>query len=260
MSRAANPICVALDYADGQTVRATAGAVAPFVGVFKVGLTALYGAGTDLVGELANDRPVFVDAKLHDIPAQVEGAMVSIAELGASYVTVHAAGGFDMVKAAVGAANDGLEVLAVTVLTSLDDAEVERLGHVGSTEDAVLRLAERALDAGAHGLVCSPLELVALRRRFGDAPALVVPGIRPAGTGANDQRRTLGPLDALDAGATMLVVGRPITGAEDPAAAARDLLGSVANRSAVRPSPPRRSAVRPSPPRRSAVRPSPPRG
>ena len=227
MSRITNPICVALDFADEQMVRSTAHAVAPFVGVFKLGLTSLYGAGTDLVGQLAKDRPVFVDAKLHDIPAQVEGAMTSIAELGASYVTVHAAGGFDMVKAAVGAAGAGLEVLAVTVLTSLDDAELARLGIAGTTEDAVLRLAELALDAGAHGLVCSPLELRAMRSRFGDAPALVVPGIRPAGSGTDDQRRTLGPLDALDAGATLLVVGRPITGADDPATAARDLLESV---------------------------------
>ncbi|MPZ92174.1 MAG: orotidine-5'-phosphate decarboxylase [Actinobacteria bacterium] len=230
MSRAANPICVALDFADEEMVRSTANAVAPFAGVFKVGLTALYGAGTDLVGDLAKDRPVFVDAKLHDIPAQVEGAMTSIAELGASYVTVHAAGGFDMVKAAVGAAGAGLEVLAVTVLTSLDDAEVDKLGFAGTTEDGVLRLAERALDAGAHGLVCSPLELAALRGRFGDAADLVVPGIRPAGAGADDQRRTLGPREALDAGATLLVVGRPITAAVDPATAARRMLESIAAR------------------------------
>ncbi|CAN5698579.1 orotidine-5'-phosphate decarboxylase [soil metagenome] len=247
MSRVANPICVALDFAGEQIVRSTANAVAPFVGVFKVGLTALYGAGTDLVGELAKDRPVFVDAKLHDIPAQVEGAMSSIAELGASYVTVHAAGGYDMVKAAVGAAGADLEVLAVTVLTSLDDAELERLGLAGTTEDAVLRLAERALDAGAHGLVCSPLELRAMRARFGDAPDLVVPGIRPAGSGADDQRRTLGPREALDAGATLLVVGRPITAADDPVAAARHMYESVGRPSAVRPSPPRGSAARPSP-------------
>ena len=226
MSHTTNPICVALDFPDAATVRATAEAVAPHVGVFKVGLTTLYGAGTDVVGDLATDRPVFVDAKLHDIPAQVEGAMTSIAKLGASFVTVHAAGGFDMVKAAAGAAGDALRVLAVTILTSLDDAELERLG-LGTTEDAVLRLAERALDAGAHGLVCSPLELDGVRRRFGETPDLVVPGIRPAGSGSDDQRRTLGPREALDAGATLLVVGRPITTARDPAAAARRMLESL---------------------------------
>jgi len=227
MSRPANPICVALDFADHSTARATASAVAEFVGVFKVGLTGLYGAGRDLVIELATSRPVFVDAKLHDIPVQVEGAMTSIAKLGASYVTVHAAGGFDMVKAAVEAAGEGPRVLGVTVLTSLDDAELKQLGLGTSTEDAVLRLAERALDAGAHGLVCSPLELAAVRRRFGETPDLVVPGIRPPGTGTDDQRRTLGPREALEAGATLLVVGRPITAASDPAAAARQMLESL---------------------------------
>jgi orotidine-5'-phosphate decarboxylase len=227
MSTRANPICVALDFSDDSSLRSAADAVAEFVGVFKVGLTALYGAGTDAVVDLAKVRPVFVDAKLHDIPAQVEGAMTSIAQLGASYVTVHAAGGYDMVKAAVGAADEGLRVLAVTVLTSLDDSELERLGLGTTTEDAVLRLADRALEAGAHGLVCSPLELAAVRGRFGDAPDLVVPGIRPAGAGADDQRRTLGPREALAAGATLLVVGRPITAAPDPAAAARAMLESL---------------------------------
>jgi orotidine-5'-phosphate decarboxylase len=115
----------------------------------------------------------------------------------------------------------------VTVLTSLDDSELERLGLGTTTEDAVLRLADRALEAGAHGLVCSPLELAAVRGRFGDAPDLVVPGIRPAGAGADDQRRTLGPREALAAGATLLVVGRPITAAPDPAAAARAMLESL---------------------------------
>ena len=227
MSPPVNPICVALDFADDSTARSTASAVVDFVGVYKVGLTALFGAGRDLVIDLAKVRPVFVDAKLHDIPVQVEGAMTSIARLGASYVTVHAAGGFDMVKAAVEAAGESLRVLAVTVLTSLDDAELEQLGLGASTEDAVLRLAERALDAGAHGLVCSPLELAAVRRRFGESPDLVVPGIRPAGAETDDQRRTLGPREALDAGATLLVVGRPITAANDPATAARQMLEAI---------------------------------
>lgn len=227
MSEAPNPICVALDFVAAERVRAVAEAVAPSVGVFKLGLTTLYGAGTELAVELARSRPVFVDAKLHDIPAQVEGAMASVAALGASYVTVHAGGGFEMVEAAVGAADDGLEVLAVTVLTSLDEAELERIGLSGPPEAAVLRLAERALDAGAHGLVCSPLEVAALRRRFGDGPRLVVPGIRPEGAAAGDQRRTLGPRETLDAGADLLVIGRPITGAPDPGAAAAQIRASL---------------------------------
>jgi orotidine-5'-phosphate decarboxylase len=227
MNEPSNPICVALDFASAERVRSVAASVTPSVGVFKLGLTTLYGAGTGLVGELARSRPVFVDAKLHDIPAQVEGAMASIAALGASFVTVHAGGGFDMVKAAVGAADERVEVLAVTVLTSLDEAEWERLSFAGPTEEAVLRLAERALDAGAHGLVCSPLEVAALRRRFGAVPRLVVPGIRPPGAEAGDQRRTLGPREALQAGADLLVIGRPITAASDPGAAAAELHASI---------------------------------
>ncbi len=222
-----NPICVALDFVDAERVRRVAGAVASSVGMYKVGLTTLYGAGTELVGELGRVRPVFVDAKLHDIPAQVEGATASITGLGARYVTVHAAGGFDMVKAAVGAAGSDLRVLAVTILTSLDDAELAQLGLAGPAVDAVLRLAERALEAGADGLVCSPLELAAVRARFGSAPELVVPGIRPAASKTDDQRRTLDPRAALDAGADLLVIGRPITSAPDPKAAAAGILASL---------------------------------
>jgi orotidine-5'-phosphate decarboxylase len=219
-----NPVCVALDFAEAGELRSVARAVTDSVGVYKLGLTAIYGAGTDLVGELGAARPVFVDAKLHDIPAQVAGATAAIGNLDARYVTVHAAGGFDMVKAAVGAAGDSMKVLAVTVLTSLDDAELEQVGMSGPAGAAVLRLAERALDAGAHGLVCSPLEIAAMRARFGDAPELVVPGIRPTGSSSDDQRRTLGPHEAMDAGADLLVVGRPIIAASDPARAARAIL------------------------------------
>lgn len=226
---ARNPVCVALDFADAREIRSMARAVEDSVGVYKVGLTAIYGAGTDLVSELSAARPVFVDAKLHDIPAQVAGATGAIANLGARFVTVHAAGGFDMVKAAVGAAGESLKVLAVTVLTSLDDAELEQLGITGPMGATVLRLAERALDAGADGLVCSPLEVAAMRRRFGVGPELVVPGIRPAGSGPDDQRRTLGPREAMDAGADLLVVGRPITAASDPGRAALEILEEAAS-------------------------------
>ncbi|MGH2700672.1 MAG: orotidine-5'-phosphate decarboxylase [Actinomycetota bacterium] len=221
---ARNPVCVALDFAEAGEIRSVARAVKDSVGAYKVGLTAIYGAGTGLVGELGAARPVFVDAKLHDIPAQVAGAAGAIGNLGARYVTVHAAGGFEMVKAAVGAAGDSMKVLAVTVLTSLDDAELEQVGMGGPAGAAVLRLAERALDAGAHGLVCSPLEVAAMRARFGDACELVVPGIRPAGSSNDDQRRTLGPREAMVAGADLLVVGRPITAANDPAMAAKAIL------------------------------------
>ena len=136
---------------------------------------------------------------------------------------MHAAGGFDMLKAAVAASGDGLSVLAVTVLTSLDDIELQRLGMKGSITDAVLRLAERALDAGAPGLVCSPLEVAGLRAAFGPrsegGPLLVTPGIRPDRATGGDQRRVASPRAALDAGADLLVIGRPITTSPDPSAA-----------------------------------------
>lgn len=222
-----SPICVALDFADAARTLEVARAVEASVGVFKVGLTTIYGAGAELVSELKSSRPVFVDAKLHDIPAQVEGATSAVAALGARYVTVHAGGGYDMIKAAVAAAGPDLRVLAVTVLTSLDDAELNRLGHSLGSNDTVMRLGERALDAGAHGLVCSPLEVASLRQQFGADPELVVPGIRPQGSDAGDQRRVLGPRAALDAGADLLVVGRPITAAPDPSSAAAELLASL---------------------------------
>ena len=204
--------------------------LAPHVGIFKIGLTTFISDGVGLVEELSALRPVFLDLKLHDIPMQVEGAMRAVAATRAAYTTVHAAGGIDMVRVAVEASGD-TTVLAVTVLTSLDGAALRRLGFDGDPQEAVLRLAEVAIEAGAPGLVCSPLEVAALRARFGSAdeggPLLVVPGIRPTRSGGDDQRRTLTAGEALRHGADVIVVGRPITGAEDPAAAASALLQEV---------------------------------
>lgn len=219
-----NPVCVALDLPDADAIRSMAAAVEDEVGVFKIGLTAFAGAGPALVSELGARRPVFVDLKLHDIPAQVSGAVGAIAAGGASYATVHGSGGPDMVRAAVESA-DGLTILAVTVLTSLDSAQLQRIGFSGNAQNTVLRLAEEALQAGAPGLVCSPLEIEPLREEFGGradgGPLLVVPGIRSKGAARDDQRRTLSAREAIDAGADMIVIGRPITAADDPAAAAR---------------------------------------
>ena len=201
------------------------------VGVFKIGLTAFAGAGPALVAELGQHRPVFVDLKLHDIPAQVSGAVQAIAGGGASYATVHASGGNDMVRAAVDASGS-CTILAVTVLTSLDSAVLQRLGFSGNAQSIVLRLAEEALNAGAPGLVCSPLEILPIREEFGrrsdGGPLLVVPGIRSKGAARDDQRRTLSAREAVEAGADMIVVGRPITAASDPAQAARSLQEELA--------------------------------
>lgn len=221
------PICVALDSRDPDRNLDLAREVAECVGFVKIGLTSFTSGGSDHARELIGVRPLFVDLKLHDIPAQVESAVANIGELGASLTTVHAAGGVDMVKAAVAAAPDDLKVVAVTVLTSIDDATLDAIGIPGGAADAVLRLAELALGAGADGLVCSPLEVSSIRARFGPEPFLVVPGIRALGSITDDQKRTLGPRDALAAGADLLVIGRPITGAEDPAAAATAIAASL---------------------------------
>lgn len=220
----ASPICLALDSRDHDAIARLAEATEPHVGVFKVGLTSYIAFGSELTTSLAARRPVFLDLKLHDIPAQVSGAVTAAAASGAALVTVHAAGGREMVQAAADAAGDDLVVLAVTVLTSLDDRALAAIGMGGPAEEVVLRLAEVALSGGAGGLVCSPLEVAPLRARFGGrgegGPLLVVPGIRPDGSDRGDQKRTLGPRAAREAGADLLVVGRPITQADEPAAAA----------------------------------------
>lgn len=222
-----SPVCVALDQRDPDEVARVATGVEPHVGLFKVGLTTYVAFGSYLTKSLAEQRPVFLDLKLHDIPAQVAGAVASIPDTGASLVTIHAAGGADMIRAAADAADGRVEVLAVTVLTSLDKEALGAIGLSGSPRDAVLRLADLALSNGITGLVCSPLEVGEIRGRFGTraegGPFLVVPGIRPAGSEAGDQRRTMTPQEAMGAGADVIVVGRPITGASDPAAAARSI-------------------------------------
>lgn len=226
-----NPICLALDSRDPDRVASLADATAEHVGMYKVGLTTYVSFGSYLTSSLAARKPVFLDLKLHDIPAQVAGAVRSVADTGASLVTIHASGGADMIRAAVDAAGD-VTVLAVTVLTSLDDASLTEIGMTGPAEKAVLNLAELAVSNGAHGLVCSPLEVEAIRAAFGPyregGPLLVVPGIRPSGSDSGDQRRILTPREAIAAGADILVVGRPITEVADPAAAARDILEELA--------------------------------
>nr|MBA2601112.1 orotidine-5'-phosphate decarboxylase [Actinomycetota bacterium] len=226
-----NALCIALDTSDPREALRLARATEDQAGVFKVGLTAFVAGGEHLVRELARRRPVFLDLKFHDIPAQVRGAVEGVARLGCSYTTVHAAGGEETMAAAVEGAGGRLAVLAVTVLTSIDDAALADLGVNDPTEKQVLRLAEMALGAGADGIVCSPLEIEAVRRNFGPSnavgPLIVVPGIRPVGAAVDDQRRASSPRAALDAGADLIVVGRPITQAADPGAAAAAMLVGI---------------------------------
>jgi orotidine-5'-phosphate decarboxylase len=223
-----NPLCLAIDTADRSVAESLVQATAPYVGVFKVGATTFAALGPVLVTELARSKPVFCDLKLNDIPSQVEGAIAALGELGANYATVHALGGIDMVRAAVKAAPDGLRILGVTLLTSLEAGDLTTLGIEGSVTDAVLRLAEVALEAGVGGLVCSGREVGLLRERFGPVtgggPLLVVPGIRSQGGPTGDQQRTSGARSTVQAGADLVVIGRPITRAPDPGSAAQAVL------------------------------------
>lgn len=214
-----NPLIVALDTADLDRLSDLAAAVGPSVGHLKVGLQAFGAHGPAAVRAASAHAPVFCDLKLHDIPTTVAGAAAAVAELGVVMLTVHASGGPDMVAAAVAAA-PRVRVLAVTVLTSLDDRALERVGQPAADRQ-VRRLARLAVDAGAGGLVCAPTDVAAVRGTVGPDVALVVPGVRPPGAATDDQARVATPVAALRAGADHLVVGRPVTAADDPAAAAR---------------------------------------
>ncbi len=226
-----SPIIVALDTTDPAKARAWAAATAPHAGLFKLGLE--YFLANGAAGYHAiQGRPVFLDIKLHDIPNTVAGGIRAVLPLRPRMVTIHASGGAAMVRAAREAAEtagpDRPMILAVTVLTSLDDAALAAAGVPGGAAEQVLRLGRMAIAAGADGLVCSPQEVALLRRHLGPDARLVVPGIRPAGTAAGDQARTMTPPEAIAAGADWIVVGRPITAATDPAQAAAAIAASLA--------------------------------
>jgi orotidine-5'-phosphate decarboxylase len=215
------PIAVALDAPDLETAARWAGLVTPHVSTVKVGLELYLRYGPGIVASIrgASGVKIFLDLKLHDIPATVAGAARAVARLRPDVLTVHAAGGPEVIRAAVESAPDTM-IAAVTLLTSLGPGDLERIGIAGPLSDAVCRLAVLAVDAGARGLVCSPREVAAVRAEVGPEVMLITPGIRPAGSAAHDQARTATPEEALRAGADLLVIGRPITSAPDPGAAA----------------------------------------
>ncbi|MDR1313438.1 MAG: orotidine-5'-phosphate decarboxylase [Deltaproteobacteria bacterium] len=223
-----------LDVPDLESALAFARLLSGKVGWFKIGLELFTAAGPDSVARVREAAPgcgIFLDLKLHDIPATVAGAMRQAARSGAGLVTCHAQGGAEMLKAAAESAGDAARVLAVTVLTSLKPAGMEELSPEFRQPGALAaRLARTALDAGCHGLVCSPAEVSQLRELAGPGPLVVVPGVRPAwATVANDdQARTGLPARAISDGADLLVVGRPLRDAPDPAAAASRLRDEIA--------------------------------
>jgi orotidine-5'-phosphate decarboxylase len=220
------PIAVPLDTRDLATAELWAKAVSPHVQVLKVGLELFCAHGPAVVEAVSGDADVFLDLKLHDIPNTVAGAARSVAPLRPRYLTVHASGGADMVRAAVEAAPE-VTIAAVTVLTSLSAQVLDAVGLAGPPLDAVRRLAALAVGAGAGALVCSPQEVAAVRAEVGPGVVLITPGVRPVGADVGDQARVATPQRAIADGADLLVIGRPITGAPDPGAAAAEIGASL---------------------------------
>lgn len=232
LSEAKDRLIVAFDVANAVQARDLAKQLRQTCRWIKVGLELYLDAGNAIVEELAAmGFSVFLDLKFHDIPNTVAGAVRSAASCGASMLTVHAAGGHAMLTAAVEAAEktkNAPQLLAVTVLTSMDAAQLEAVGVAGPPADQVLRLARMAQACGLTGLVCSAEETGLLRQQLSSETKLVVPGIRPAGAEVGDQKRIATPADAIQRGADMLVVGRPIIQASDPARAAESILAEIA--------------------------------
>ena len=221
------PIFVAIDTPDLTRAMVLASQVREHAGGLKLGLEFFMANGPAGVRELAAaGLPVFLDLKLHDIPNTVAKAVEAVAPLKPAILTVHATGGRAMLEAAKAAAPAETKVVAVTVLTSLDAADLAETGVIGSPAEQVERLAELARDAGIDGIVCSGAEVAAVRAAW-PGGFFVVPGVRPAGAEAADQKRVVTPRRAQDDGASVLVIGRPITAADDPARAIREISATL---------------------------------
>ncbi len=227
-----NPVFVALDTPDLTRALVLAQSLRGHVGGLKVGIEFLTALGPSALQEIAAlGLPVFADTKFHDIPNTVAGAAREIARLGIGLFNVHASGGEAMMRAAreaAAAVNPDVKVIAVTVLTSIEDEELRSVGQGDSVALQVARLAGLARQAGLDGVVCSPREIEVVRRACGPGFLIVTPGVRPSGTDLADQRRVTTPAEAVRLGADLLVVGRPITGAADPVEAAEMIAAEVA--------------------------------
>lgn len=226
-------LIVALDVSSAAAARNIVAALGDAVHTYKVGKQLFTAQGPGIVRELiASGRNVFLDLKFHDIPSTVAAAVGEAAKLGVTMLSVHAGGAGKMLRAAVEAGNSinpKMMILAVTVLTSLDDSDLEKMGIRGRVGDQVMRLAALALANGCQGVIASAQEAGELRGELGHGFAIVTPGVRPAGSGHDDQIRVVTPAEAIAAGATHIVVGRPITGAADPAGEARAILGQISS-------------------------------
>jgi orotidine-5'-phosphate decarboxylase len=232
-----NPIIVALDVPNAERAAALVERIAPFVGAFKIGSELFTSAGPEIVRQIRRlGASVFLDLKFHDIPNTVAKSVSAATRLNVQMLTIHTAGGLEMMKAAESAAQETAKqlaiqpplILGVTVLTSMAEGSLLEVGvDVPGIEGQVERLARLAVSAGIRGLVCSPLELGMLRQVLPPSVQLVTPGIRAPGDEAGDQKRTLSAKEAIAAGANWLVIGRPIYGAPDPAKAAEAILASL---------------------------------
>lgn len=226
-------LIVSLDTQDPAQARQWVRDVEPVSGIIKLGLEFTYAAGFQAVADVAGNAPLFLDLKLHDIPNTVGAAVRSLSHLRPRMLTLHASGGRAMMEAARAACDEAFPqgqrplLLGVTVLTSLDDEGLAETGVLDGARAQVRRLAKLAVQSGMDGLVCSAHELDVLRDDLGSDPVIVTPGIRPAGAAKGDQKRVMTPAQARDAGADWIVVGRPITQAANPAAAAAAIMAEL---------------------------------
>jgi orotidine-5'-phosphate decarboxylase len=230
---AKDKIIVALDVPDETAAVRLVGQLAPEITFFKIGLELFTRCGPQIVKrvrEAGGDSRIFLDLKLHDIPNTVARAVAAAGALEVDFLTIHLAGGGAMLRAAAAEAEGGkMRLLGVTVLTSMDAADLDQTGIGGSLEQQVIRLARLGMDSGLRGLVASPLEIAPLRRSLLTPLTLVIPGVRPGtAVAADDQQRVMTPAQALEAGADFLVIGRPITAQPDPRAAAARILADLA--------------------------------
>jgi len=230
------PIVLAVDTPDLDIAKQWVASTQESVSVYKLGLEFFLSFGHDGVRAIQSetDADIFLDLKLHDIPHTVEGAARAIAALSPKYLTVHASGGRAMIKAAVDAV-PGTDVTAVTILTSLSEEDLFEIGYANAALESAVALAKMSVTAGARAIVCSPLEIAAIRSAVGPTPTIITPGVRPLSeTGSDDQKRTMTPKDAISAGASLVVIGRPITkswaqGAEAMKAKARAIADEILN-------------------------------